>query len=926
MQNFLHFIKYFFLIAACFLFGIVKSTAQTCSASLGDPIVNIDFGSGANFGAPLSSSSSSLQYQQDVCPSDGYYAIVNHTAGCWANDVVWHTATDHTSGGAGTGYFMLINASNQPSNFYVQTISGLCPGTNYQFAAWLVNMCSRAGTLPNITFTIESTDGQNILGTYNTSDISIVNPFTWKQYGFYFTTPPNISAVVLRMRNNSPGGVGNDLGLDDITFRPAGPALKTSVSGNVSDTINICADNNSVYNFTSAIENCYAATAYQWQLSTDGTSWNNIVNATSSTYVRQPTIAGTYFYRLLVSEAINVGVTTCRVASNLVTVNVNTLPSLTVSNTGPICSGKLLSLKALGGNTYKWTGPNGFSATTSTVGISSAGISSSGKYYVTASSTFGCIKNDSTLVTIYPVPVAMFSATTPACQNLSINFIDQSLTNGDPIKKWVWDFGNGATSNLSAPSHVFNAAGNYLVSLIVENNNGCQSPGLTKTIVVSPLPKADFLLPAICLSDPYAIFINNSAISDSSQSQFLYNWNFADGNATSNNPNSSKQKSPQHSYTSVGVYAVQLNVTSKDGCVSGTTKNFIVNGSIPVSKFLFDPAQNFCSNNIVTITNNASVNFGSITRIAIYWDFLNQPSFKITDSFPAPLKKYLHLYPDFGTPATQNFSIKYVVYSGISCVAESAQLITLKASPKIKFNSLKNVCEQDPAFIVTQASAVNGIEGTGIYSGAGISATNIFTPVTATPGLHLIRYTFTANNNCSTSVEEPITVYKQPQINAGPDRTILLGGSIILAATTQGSNLQFDWEPNISMENNHILTPKINPVQNIVYAVKATSVQGCSASDAVAVTVIKDIYIPSAFSPNGDGLNDTWVIPYLNSYAGTSVEVFNRFGQIVYFSNGNSVGWDGKFKGQPLPTGSYVYILNAGVGRAVIRGMVTIVR
>ena len=145
---------------------------------------------------------------------------------------------------------MLINASNQPSNFYIQTISGLCEGTTYQFAAWLLNMCSVTGINPNITFTIEKTDG-TVLETYNTGDIPIINPVTWAQYGFYFTTPGAVSTVVIRMRNNSPGGVGNDLGLDDITFRPAGPAIKATIAGSTNDTTNICADNTSSFQFTS---------------------------------------------------------------------------------------------------------------------------------------------------------------------------------------------------------------------------------------------------------------------------------------------------------------------------------------------------------------------------------------------------------------------------------------------------------------------------------------------------------------------------------------------------------------------------------------------------------------------------------------------------------------------------------------------------
>src|SRR5689334_20129022 len=104
----------------------MHSSAQTCTGSLGDPIVNVTFGAGTNnFGPPLpSGTTSSLSYQAATCLGDGNYTITNYTSGCWPDDVVWHTASDHT--GNPNGYYMLINASYNPSDFYIQTVSGLC--------------------------------------------------------------------------------------------------------------------------------------------------------------------------------------------------------------------------------------------------------------------------------------------------------------------------------------------------------------------------------------------------------------------------------------------------------------------------------------------------------------------------------------------------------------------------------------------------------------------------------------------------------------------------------------------------------------------------------------------------------------------------------------------------------------------------------
>ena len=323
-----------------------------CVGSLGDPIVNETFGTGSGYGPALSSSTSNLQYQPSVCPPDGFYAIVNYTSGCWGGDVNWHTTTDHT--GNPNGYFMLVNASYQPSNFYIRTVSGLCEGTTYQFAAWMLNMCSIRGILPNLTITIEKVDG-TVLQTYNTGDIPIINPATWKQYSFNFTTPAGVSAVVLRMRNNAPGGVGNDVGLDDITFRPLGAAVTIAVNNYPGNMITLCTKSASQLQFTSTVESCYPATAYQWQVSTDkGVSWRNISGATAITYAWTPSIEGVYLYRLAVAPLQNIALTTCRTASEPVSVTIldDPHPDLGVQN--ELCTKDSLVLNAGNYDSFLW--------------------------------------------------------------------------------------------------------------------------------------------------------------------------------------------------------------------------------------------------------------------------------------------------------------------------------------------------------------------------------------------------------------------------------------------------------------------------------------------------------------------------------------------------------------------------------------------
>lgn len=117
---------------------------------------------------------------------------------------------------------------------------------------------------PNLTFTIERTDG-SVLQTYNTGNVPMQANPTWQQYGFFFTTPVGVTDIVLRIFNNAPGGCGNDLALDDITFRPCGPQLTPVITGLPTTTATHCAGTAKTYNFATTVSAGFNNPAYQWQ-------------------------------------------------------------------------------------------------------------------------------------------------------------------------------------------------------------------------------------------------------------------------------------------------------------------------------------------------------------------------------------------------------------------------------------------------------------------------------------------------------------------------------------------------------------------------------------------------------------------------------------------------------------------------------------
>jgi gliding motility-associated-like protein len=304
--------------------------AQLCTGSFGDPVVKLTFDQASTIGSSSYVPPNAYTYTTTFCPNDGYYTITNQTAECFGSS--WLTVTaDHTGG----GNFMLVNASYQPGDFFVSTVTDLCPNTTYEFSAWVLNVMKPffPSIRPNLTFRIEKPDG-TVLASFDSGDVPVSGTPTWLQYGFQFITPVDNAQIVLRLRNNAPGGQGNDLALDDITFRPCGAKITAEIQNSTTDTIDVCEGNTNIYTFSGSASSQYQSPVYHWQVSTDkGTTWNDIPGATTTSYVRMPTPKpGKYWYRLSVVDASVTAFTSCRIASNFLVINVHPFP---VADAGP---------------------------------------------------------------------------------------------------------------------------------------------------------------------------------------------------------------------------------------------------------------------------------------------------------------------------------------------------------------------------------------------------------------------------------------------------------------------------------------------------------------------------------------------------------------------------------------------------------------
>ncbi|MEI7734574.1 MAG: PKD domain-containing protein [Ferruginibacter sp.] len=356
----------------------------------------------------------------------------------------------------------------------------------------------------------------------------------------------------------------------------------------------------------------------------------------------------------------------------------------------------------------------------------------------------GCYSDTTThTVVINPLPTPDFTYTIPSCETRVITFTDASVANAGILNNWQWNFGDATTGAGTPVTKIYTAAGTYTVTLTVTTDKGCVSnPIASKTVVINDRPLAGYIIPEVCLSDTYAQFTDTSKIANGNITAWA--WNFGDPNATVPNPNTSIVQHPQHSYTAVGMYPVQLIATSNAGCKDTITQNLVINGSFPVANFTVNNPATLCANDSVAIVNASTVFPGTITKVEIYWDNVNFPVAFQLDDYPYSGKVYRHLYANFQNPLTKTFTIRFRAYSGGVCVNDKISTITVNAAPKVQFNNMPDACYDAVPFQITQASEIGGVPGSGVYTGAGVSPTGIFNPAAAGIGLHFIKYTYTS--------------------------------------------------------------------------------------------------------------------------------------------------------------------------------------
>jgi len=168
------------------------------------------------------------------------------------------------------------------------------------------------------------------------------------------------------------------------------------------------------------------------------------------------------------------------------------------------------------------------------------------------------------------------------------------------------------------------------------------------------------------------------------------------------------------------------------------------------------------------------------------------------------------------------------------------------------------------------------------------------------------------DNNCTKEFTVPITISDLVlELTADPDSTINRGESVEITAGAFGDSLQWSWSNGETIE-----TILVQPEETTTYNVQVTDGSGCEADGTIVITVIQpvcdtsDVYIPTGFSPNGDGVNDEMLVRS-NFIKDMKLDVYDRWGELVFETTDPRTGWNGQYEntGEELHSDTYAYCL-----------------
>lgn len=272
---------------------------------------------------------------------------------------------------------------------------------------------------------------------------------------------------------------------------------------------------------------------------------------------------------------------------------VNPTPTVTITNSGPVCNGNTINLSANGGGTYQWSGPGGFTSTQANITINNATSNNAGVYTVTVTSTEGCTSVASTTVVVYQKPSCSVTASSPVCVGDELRF----TTTENLANAYSWTGPNGFVSNQKnpkIPESTLNHNGTYV--LTVTSDKGCTATA-SVNVIVNPLPNVNITSKNTSGCAPLC---NVGFTATSTSNITKYEWSLGNGTTSSNS------HIDDVCFYQSGPYSPAVTVVDNNGCRNTMATNVQVFPK-PVADYKYSPNPINILNPLVNFTD---ISFG----------------------------------------------------------------------------------------------------------------------------------------------------------------------------------------------------------------------------------------------------------------------------------------------------------------------------
>lgn len=623
-------------------------------------------------------------------------------------------------------------------------------------------------------------------------------------------------------------------------------------------------------------------------------SWDFGDNNTSNSLqpIKTYTDTGNYIIRL---EAI---------ASNgcidttydTVTILPSPFPNFSVANICHFDTAKFHNLsttKTKAPLSYKWNFGNG---SLSNIESPTNFYKDSGTYTIglVVENKFECKDSSYKTVNVYPKPTPSF-AVTGSCVKNSITFNNASKLYGTQIKNAYWDLDDGKNNTSTTTlNETYTTYGNKNIKLIIEDVNTCRD-SIEQQVYINPLPQTDFNINngEQCFIGNAFKFDNTTTIADGDASQFSWYIN--------NNLETTDKIGFSNSFTQTGSYAIKLIAKSDSGCVDSIQKTVTINPNIKIDVKVNKTAQ-CLDQNVFKIPNNSIVN-GAGTITNYNWEFSDNTTEKTKTPQP---KKF---------SSSGIYTVQGIMETNKGCLDTFSQTLTVWYSPRPSFET-EDICYGDSAYfenLSPKDSIANWLWDFG--DGTKSIKENPYRKYAAT-GNYEISLIATTNRGCRDTLIKYYPNLVKPQPKAYYSDTLIDSYERFTTIqfnnkSTLGTDYVWDFGDG-TIDNVENPTKIYNEIGRFLVTLTASNQWGCEDKYEKKIYVVPTAYIniPNAFSPgNADTLNAYFKVEGIYFTKEIDMKIFNRWGTLIYHSNQVAPKWDGRYKGELVQDGVYLYAI-----------------